>query len=88
MDEIHIVSCVVRVRPRDMAETAAAISALRGSEVFASHSDGRLVVVLEASSSREITSLIETMHDLPAVLSVEMAYQHAESAVAMQECLS
>ena len=88
MDEVHIVSCVVRVRPQDMAAAAAAIEQSPCSEVFASHPDGKLVVVLERANSAEIMGRIDAMRELPGVLSVELAYQHAEAAAAMQEVLS
>lgn len=87
MEEIHIVSCVVRVRSEDMATVAATIAQSPCSEIFAHHPDGKLVVVLENAGSAEIMERIDAMRELPGVLSVELIYQHAEAATTMQEVL-
>ena len=69
-------------------QAAVAIEQSPCSEIFASHPDGKLVVVLERANSTEIMERIDAMRELPGVLSVELAYQHAEAAAAMQEVLS
>jgi len=88
MEEIHIASCVVRVRADQLTETAIVVEQLPRCEVFASHADGKLVVVLEADDAQTITSLMDSLRDLPGVLSVALVYQHAEAAVAMRECMA
>jgi len=88
MNEIYIASCVVRMRPTHMATVAAMIARLPGSTVMASHPEGRLVVVLEATFSNEITALIDAMRQLSGVLSVALTYQHTEKAEAMKECIA
>lgn len=87
MEEIHIVSCVVRLRPQDMAAVAATIEQSSCCEIFAHHPDGKLVVVLEMANSAEIMERIDAIRELPGVLSVELIYQHAEAATTMQEVL-
>ena len=85
MNEIHIASCVVRVLAECLDETAAAIGELPRSAVFARDPAGRLVVVLEGNESAQIMDLINAIRNISGVLSVELAYQHAEDETAMKE---
>lgn len=82
--EVHIAGVIVQARPACAAEVAAAVARLPDTEVRA-EAQGRLVVVCEAGSGREILELIDRMRELPGVLDVALAYQHAESAAAMEE---
>lgn len=82
--EVHIAGLVVQARPGDAQAVAAALSRLPGTELRAAEG-GRLVVVCEGGSGGEILDLIARMRDLPGVLNVALAYQHAESAAAMEE---
>lgn len=88
MNEIYIASCVVRMRPTHLDTVAAMIARLPGSAVVASHPEGRLVVVLEATYANEITALIDAIRQLSGVLSVALAYQHTEKAEAMERCIA
>ena len=85
--EIHIASCVVRVRPEALAAAASMIDALPGAEVSARGTD-RLVAVLEGQSTGDLLELVDAIQLIPAVYSVALAYQHAENATAMEESLS
>lgn len=87
MNEVYIASCVVRMRPTHLVTVSEMIAGLLGSEVVASHPEGRLAVVLEATYAAEIAALIDAMRQLPGVLSVALAYQHTEKAEAMEECV-
>jgi periplasmic nitrate reductase NapD len=82
--EVHIAGLIVHARPDCAAAVAAALAQLPDTEVRA-EAEGRLVVVCEGASGAEILALIERMRDLPGVLNVALAYQHAESAAAMDE---
>ena len=82
--EVHIAGVVVQTRLGHEDAVAAALSRLPGAELRAA-AGGRLVVVCEGGSGDEILDLIARMRDLPGVLNVALAYQHAESAAAMEE---
>jgi nitrate reductase NapD len=82
--EVHIAGVLVQARPDCGAAVAAAVARLPDTEVRA-EVEGRLVVVCEGGSGAEILGLIDRMRDLPGVLNVALAYQHAESAAAMEE---
>lgn len=82
--EVHIAGVVVQARPGDEDRVGDALSRLPGTELRAADA-GRLVVVCEGASGDEILDLMARMRDLPGVLNVALAYQHAESAAAMEE---
>ena len=82
--EVHIAGVVVHARPGWADAVAAGLARLPGTEIRASDA-GRLVVVCEGGSGDEILDLVARMRDLPGVINVALAYQHAESAVAMEE---
>ena len=84
-DELHIAGVVVHAYPKRMQQVAAAIEGLPGAEVCATSDDGKLVVTLEAASAREITTRIDEIQQLDAVLSASLVYQHSESFEAMME---
>jgi len=82
--EVHIAGIVVQARPGCADAVAAGLSRLPDTEVRAA-AGGRLVVVCEGRSGDDILNLMARMRDLQGVLNVALAYQHAESAAAMEE---
>ena len=82
--EVHIAGVLVHARPEYAAAVAAALARLPGTEVRG-RAEGRLVVVCEGTGGAQILDLIARMRELPGVLDVALAYQHAESTAAMEE---
>ena len=85
MPEIHIASCIARVRPERLAESIASIEALIGAPVSASDPEGKLVVVLEGGSTGALLDQMDRVRAIDGVLNIEMVYQHSEDEAAMKE---
>ncbi|AKJ28311.1 chaperone NapD [Caldimonas brevitalea] len=84
-DEIHIAGSLVHARLAEVAQVCAAIATLPNADVVQASVDGRLVVVLEAGSARDIVAVLDEIRNLPGVLNVALVYQHAEPTAAMLE---
>ena len=79
MTETHIASCVAMVMPEALTEVRRAIEASGAAEVArADYPRGRLVLLIERATSAEVLDSMDAIRDLPGVLAVHLAYQHAE----------
>ena len=87
MADIHIASCIARVRPEALARTIAPIEAITGSPVSARDANGKLVIVIEGASTGALLEQMEQIRNIAGVLNVEMVYQHAEEESVMKEWL-
>ena len=85
--EIHIAGVLVQCRPLDLMRVSRAVDSLAAAEVFQSSAEGKLVVVIEAETSRAVVTVIDAIRALPGVIDVALVYQHAEPAVAMQQAM-
>ena len=85
MSEVHIASCVAYARPEAAEAVARAVAATGIAEIARSDERGRLVVLIEASTSARVLDTIDAIRALDGVLAVHLAYQHAESESEMQE---
>ena len=84
-EEIHIAGVLVQCRPLDLMRVMRGVDALAAAEVFQSSAEGKLVVVIEAPSSRQVVAVIDEIRAVPGVINVALVYQHAEPAAAMQQ---
>lgn len=87
MVELHIASCVARVRPEAMVSAIERIEAVIGCAVSARDVIGKVVVVLEGASTGALLDQMDQIRNIPGVLNVEMVYQHAEEESVMKELL-
>ncbi|MCO4864983.1 chaperone NapD [Cupriavidus sp. WGlv3] len=85
--EWHIAGIVVHAMPDRLPQVRAAIDAITGAEVHAASDAGKLVVTIEAPTSRAIAAHLTYLHQLPGVLSAALVYQHNEDADAMSETI-
>lgn len=85
MPEIHIASCIARVRPDSLATSTAAIEALIGAPVSASDPMGKVVLVIEGGSTGALLDQMDRVRAIEGVLNIEMVYQHSEDEAAMKE---
>lgn len=83
--ELHIAGCVAFARPDAVARVLAAIRACGIAEVPRHEPSGRLVVLVERGSAREVLDVMDAIRALDGVLAVHLAYQHAESEADLQE---
>ena len=87
MADLHIASCVARVRPEEMVSAIERIEAVIGCAVSARDVIGKVVVVLEGASTGALLDQMDQIRNIPGVLNVEMVYQHAEEESVMKELL-
>ena len=87
-EELHIAGIVVHAIPESVERVTASIAQTPGAELHATGRDGKLVVTLEASSTRQIAASIERIEQLAGVLSASLVYQHNEALEAMMEEVS
>jgi len=85
--DLHIASCVARVRPEALDRAIAPIEAITGSPVSARDAGGKLVIVIEGASTGSLLDQMEEIRKIASVLNVEMVYQHAEEESVMKELL-
>jgi len=83
--EIHIAGVLVQVRPLMLGALHGRIDALGGAEVFQTHADGRMVVVVEGGCTAAVLDTVDAIRALAGVLNVALVYQHAEPLSAMQQ---
>ena len=84
-DEWHVAGVLVHADPGQVDSVRQAIELMAGAEFHASNAAGKLVVTLEAPSSRAISAHLEHMQRLPGVLAATLVYQHCEDMASMQE---
>jgi len=81
--EAHIAGVVVYAQSAHLDDTAAHIRLVPGAEVHARDDAGKLVVTLEAGSTRHILDIMDAIRALPGVIDVVLVYQHAEPVSAL-----
>ena len=87
MAELHIASCVARVRPESMEVAIDCIEAAIGGVISARNAIGKVVIVIEGASTGALLDQMDRIRQIPGVLNVEMVYQHAEEESVMKELL-
>ena len=85
MADLHIASCVGFSRPEAMPGIVRAIVGTALAEVPRTDPSGRMVILIERRSSREVIDTIDAIRALEGVLAVHLAYQHSESESELQE---
>jgi nitrate reductase NapD len=83
--EVHIAGVLVHARPLSLMQVCRAIDALAGAEVFQSSAEGKIVVVIEAPTGKQVLDVVDAIRPLAGVLNVSLVYQHAEPASSMQQ---
>lgn len=86
--EVHIAGVLVHARPLNLMQVCRAIDTLDGAEVFQSSAEGKIVVVIEAPSGKQVMDIVDAIRPLAGVLNVSLVYQHAEPASSMQQALN
>lgn len=83
--EVHIAGIVVFSLPEHLAATKLNIGSLPAAEIHAVSSDGKLIVTLEAESTRHILDIMDAIRALPGVVDVALVYQHAEPSADLEQ---
>ena len=87
MVELHIASCVARIRPEAMDAAVVQIESTIGCEISARDAIGKVVIVIEGASTGALLDQMDEIRKIPGVLNVEMVYQHAEEESVLKELL-
>lgn len=83
--EIHIAGIVIHAHPDQLQLLRSRIGMIPKAEVHAASTDGRLVVTLETTSTKQTLDYMDALRAFPGVFNVALVYQHAEPASAMDE---
>ena len=83
--EVHIAGVLVMCQPLQLLNVQRALAAIQSANVERMSADGKLVVIVEATSSRAVLDAIDAMRACASVLDVALVYQHAEPASAMDQ---
>ena len=76
MSNLCISSLVVRTRPSMLESVSASIEALPEAEVLGQNQNGRLVVVLDTTDSRQAADTITDIQNQSGILSATLIYQY------------
>ena len=79
----HVSSALVSVRPENAEAVAVAIGMLENTEVAACEA-GRIVVVMEGASTRELGDRLTTIAVMDGVIAANMVFEHAEELEATE----
>jgi nitrate reductase NapD len=83
--EWHIAGIVVQAHPEHTDGVIQFISTIADAEVHATGPTGKLVVTLEAPTSRAIAAHLETIQKTEGVLGAALVYQRHESAADLEK---
>lgn len=83
--EWHIAGVLVHALPDHLDAVRDAIAGMTGAEIHAASDTGKLVVTLEAPTSRGIAAHLTYLHQLEGVMTATLVYQHNEDARDMDE---
>lgn len=87
-DEWHVAGIVVQTHPDHTDTIAHFIGTIADAEVHATGPTGKLVVTLEAPTSRAIAAHLETIQKTEGVLGAALVYQRHESAADLDKEIS
>ena len=89
MTDLHIASCVARIRPEAIDGAIEQIERVIGCAISGRDSNniGKVVVVMEGDSTGALLDQMDKIRAIAGVLNIEMVYQHAEEKLIMEEVL-
>jgi nitrate reductase NapD len=87
-DEWHVAGIVVQAHPERTDDIIHFITSIADAHVHATGPTGKLVVTLEAPTSRAIAAHLETIQKTEGVLGANLVYQRHASAADLDQELS
>jgi len=87
-DEWHVAGIVVQAHPERTDEITRFITSIADAEVHATGPTGKLVVTLEAPTSRAIAAHLEIIQKTEGVLGATLVYQRHASAADLDKEIS
>jgi periplasmic nitrate reductase NapD len=89
MTDLHIASCIARIRPEAIDSAVKEIESVIGCAISGRDSNfiGKVVVVIEGNSTGALLDQMDKIRAVAGVLNIEMVYQHAEEKSIMEEVI-
>ncbi len=88
-NESFITSLIIRTNPPAFVSVCQALVAINGLEVHGQQPEiGKLVVLLERPTMREIQDILTDINNISGVLNASMVYQHAEPNTSLNEVIA
>ena len=75
-----ISSMIVQTRPEQITDLKSRLATIDGAEVTAEDAKGKLIVVLEADTDRQLADTMQMIGEIPGVLGVNLVFHHSEQA--------
>lgn len=82
---MKIVSLVLKYIPAHAAAIAADVEAIPGAAVAHDDGAGKMIVVIEDGEGYAVSDSIIQVHQVAAVMSVTLAYEYSDEALALEE---
>jgi periplasmic nitrate reductase NapD len=82
---MKIVSLVLKFPPEHTSTVAHAVEQVSGASVAHDHGDGRMIVLIEDGEGYAVSDSIIEVHRVPHVMSVTLAYEYSDEALALEE---
>ncbi len=80
-DKVGVISSmIIQSRPENMTAIKAALLKMSDTEISADDPSGKIVVVMEAESDRQLADGMKEISDIPGVLGVNLVFHHSENA--------
>lgn len=82
---MKIVSLVLKYLPAERAAVQQAVEQVPGASVAHDQGDGRMLVLIEDGEGYAVSDSIIQVHQVPHVMSVTLAYEYSDDALALEE---
>ncbi len=82
---MKIVSLVLKYLPAESAAVQQAVEKVPGASVAHDQGDGRMLVLIEDGEGYAVSDSIIQVHQVPHVMSVTLAYEYSDDALAIEE---
>ncbi len=82
---MKIVSLVLKYLPAERAAVQQAVEQVSGASVAHDQGDGRMLVLIEDGEGYAVSDSIIQVHQVPHVMSVTLAYEYSDDALALEE---
>lgn len=78
VEELHVSSLIVHIKPESIPNLTDCISTLDGAELVTVTDKGKAIVVIEAANQREIMQCIDQINDTDGVVHTSLVYHEFE----------
>ncbi|AJR09617.1 nitrate reductase [Photobacterium gaetbulicola] len=78
LQEVHISSLVVHVKPAYLASVKEQIAVMPNAEIYGDSEEGKIIVVLETENQGYVTDTIDKINNLEHVLTTFLVYHQIE----------